>query len=268
MDDVVHETIHDAITIEGDVWAFVGDEDNPSLVPYASVADVYADDADADIDVDDDDVEDSGTVPSTGRKKKGVVPFPPQQASFCFADRQFLLCGNENDPAAAVPTSLEVAQSITILDADGKETYSVLVKLLTVPHLRRLSKQFGIKGYGSKMKYEIRQLLAAKKSSYDRYNIDALATPVNSSSADNTKNIVRVINGVFHPDNFESFLTLNNRKDRSDFEYGNGANNVNFWTIVADCVNDATNTDLDTFRLLDNNPEYNTYKVKRWNKYK
>jgi hypothetical protein len=64
---------------------------------------------------------------------------------------------------------------------------------------------------------------------------------------------------VFHPDNYERFLTLNDRKERKDFEYGNGSNNVNFWALLADYVNDAMNSELDGFRVIDNNPDYANY---------
>jgi hypothetical protein len=58
------------------------------------------------------------------------------------------------------------------------------------------------------------------------------------------------INGVFHPDNYETFLTLNDRNFCKDFDYGNGSNNSNFLALVADYINDATNLQLDGFRVI------------------
>lgn len=81
-----------------------------------------------------------------------------------------------------------------------------------------------------------------------------------ASSSDNTKNIIRVINAVFHPDNFESFLTLNDCKNRKDFKIGTGANILNFWGIIADQVNDHNNIDLDEFMVLSTmTEEYRKY---------
>lgn len=70
---------------------------------------------------------------------------------------------------------------------------------------------------------------------------------------------MRVINGVFHPDYFSTFVMLNNRKGRSDFEVGAGANNINFWSIIADFINDASNIELDNFFFIDDNEDYNKY---------
>jgi hypothetical protein len=81
----------------------------------------------------------------------------------------------------------------------------------------------------------------------------------NNSSIDNTKNIIRIINAVFHPENYDAFLCINNRKDRKDFEYGNGSNNNMFWSTIADFVNDASNVDIDSFYIIEDNDDYNKY---------
>lgn len=101
----------------------------------------------------------------------------------------------------------------------------------------------------------------AEKNGTNRYNIDGLA--LNSiSSGDNTKNIVHIVNAVFHPDYFDTFLTLNDRKARKDFEKGNGAKNLQFWSIIADFVNGANNIELDDFFVINENDDYNQYVLK------
>jgi hypothetical protein len=154
-------------------------------------------------------------VEETNATRRNKQPFPVELESFSFADRQCLICGNEKDPNSS--EMLEVAQKIILSDDDGNEYYSLEIKNLITFNLRKLARQFGLKNLGPRTKFEIRLALAEKKNCTSRYNIDALANNPRSSS-DNTKNIIRVINAVFHPDNYETFLCINDRKDRKDFE--------------------------------------------------
>lgn len=200
--------------------------------------------------------------PFTAPKKKEQI-FPPELRMFTYAHAMYLVCGNEkapNSPADDDDNYLEVAQKIEGYN-DGKNegNYNLILDRLTCKNLRLLAKQFGIKNLGSKTKFEIRLALAEKKNSNNRYNIDAFASSKHQTANDNTKNIVRIVNGVFHPDNFDTFLTLNDRKSRRDFETGPGANNMNFWSLIADYVNDLNNEDLDYFRVDDNDELYKDY---------
>jgi hypothetical protein len=146
-------------------------------------------------------------------------------------------------------------KKLIITNASGNETFNVLLNSLTAPHLCTLARNFGLKNLGSRTKFEICLAMAEKKHHATRYNINALAKT--ASSINNTKNIICVTNGGFHPDNYDSFLCINNWKDRADFEYRNGRNNNVFWSIIADLVNNASNESLDTFLIIDNNDEYN-----------
>jgi hypothetical protein len=193
---------------------------------------------------------------TTTTTKKPKQVFPPELESFGFNDRHCLICGNEKDRNSG--ESFEVAQKIVLTNASGATIFQIKVSALTSANIRKLARNFGLKNLGSKSKFEIRLALAEKKNHVSRFNIDALATK-NNSSIDNTKNIIRIINAVFHPDNYDAFLTINNRKDRKDFEYGNGSNNNVFWSTIADFVNDASNVDLDSFYFIEENEDYNKY---------
>jgi hypothetical protein len=188
---------------------------------------------------------------------KEKTTFPTELDTFSFANRQSLICGSEPDPSNP-GNLLEVAQKIMLFNNVGVLYYSIVIDTLVTKDLRRLAKQFGIKNLGSRTKFEVRFALAEKKSISSRYNIKSLGNN-NNSCGDNTKNIIRIINALFHPDNYETFICLNDRKTRLDFEVGVGSNNSNFWALLADYVNDASNTNLDTFELIENNEEYNTY---------
>lgn len=192
--------------------------------------------------------------PDNATSTKRTQEFPRELDTFSFDDRRYMICGNELGPPTEGNTvPLEVAQKIV-----GYNEYSIDLNSLTVINLRKLAKKFGLRNFGSTKKFGLRLALAEKKNSTCRYNIDALASS-STSSNDNTKNIVRVINGVFHPDNFEAFLTINDRKTRKDFETGNGAKNDKFWALIADYVNDITNDELEYFRVINDDELYNMY---------
>jgi hypothetical protein len=145
-----------------------------------------------------------------------------------------------------------------LLNSVGVVYYAIAIDTLVTKDLRRLAKQFGIKNLRSCTKFEVQFALAEKKSISSCYSIKTLGNN-NNSCGDNTNNIICIINALFHPDNFKTFICLNDCKTRTDFEVGVGSNNSNFWALLADYVNDASNTDLDSFALIDNNNEYNTY---------
>jgi hypothetical protein len=246
------ENILETICFEGQVFYLCGNPDDPTLIPGpVRVRQVPIEAA-----MDAEPIE--PIVPAAARARPTPQLFPPELENFSFADRNCVLCGNEPDPKPdASEDTFEVAQTIVLTDSNGAETYSLVIDSLHSNNLRKLANMFGIRGQGSKSKWETRLAIAQKKSLQSRYNIGSLS--YNNSSIDNTKNIVRVINGIFHPDNFETFLSLNDRKDRTDFEYGNGPNNVNFWALLADYVNDASNESLDSFRKVDNDTTYDEY---------
>lgn len=193
-----------------------------------------------------DDKEVAFTTP-TLKKKAEKHLLPIELRNFTYADRQYMVCGMDNDTSKGNSENyFEVAQKI---EGYGDENYSIVLNNLTVLGLRQLSKQFKIRNVGSQTKFEIQMLLAARKNSTDKYNIDGLGSS-KVTSADNTKIIVRIVNAVFHPDNFEAFLSLNDRKGRNAFETGLGANNNKFGSIIADFVNDVSNIDLDKFLII------------------
>jgi hypothetical protein len=175
--------------------------------------------------------------------------------SISFIQQRYIICGNEKAPNTN--ETLDVAQSITITDATGMETFNILINTLTAPNLRTLACNFGLKNIGSRTKFEICLAMAEKKNHATLYNIDALAK--STSLINNTKNNIQVINSVFHPDYYNSFFCINNWKDCADFECRNGSNNNVFWSLIADFVNDASNKSLDTFLVIDDNEDYNKY---------
>jgi hypothetical protein len=180
------------------------------------------------------------------KKDQDKQILPRELESFSFDDRNSLICGSKTDPSSM--ELLEVAQKIVFMDPiTGEITYSCNLETLHVHNLRLLATKFGIKNQGSRTKFSIQFALAEKKLHHKRCNIDILASS-NGKPSNNTKNIVCVINCVFHPEHFDSFLCINDRKDCQDFEFGS--------------VNDVTNFGLDKFYSIDDNEEYNHYIVR------
>jgi hypothetical protein len=150
-----------------------------------------------------------------------------------------------------------VAKSIDITDNNGISIFSQDLEKLPASTLRMVAKNFGCRNVGSYTKFQVRLQMALKKTMKTNYCIND-ATSTNNATT-NTKNYIRVINSCFHPDNFESFLKIN---DRNDFEVGNGANNHNFWSIVSDFQNDLDSQSISQFMtIVDNinNTQYSIY---------
>lgn len=89
---------------------------------------------------------------AVSRQRYTTPGFPEELLSFGFGDRQYLICGNEQDPAKENGDDyLEVAQKI---EEYPTKKYCFLLERFTVIHLRKLSKQFGLKNLGSCTKFD------------------------------------------------------------------------------------------------------------------
>lgn len=174
-------------------------------------------------------------------------PFPAELIGFGFDKKQYLILENEfkDDNTNGEREQIVVATGIRFTDELGNPTFYQKLDLLSATNLRILAKSFGCKNLGSKSKFCIRFAMAQKKSLGIRY-LQNTVTNCNGAEL-NTKNYIRVINAVFHPDNYESFMLINDRKSRDDFETGNGSRNCVFYNNIANYYNDLMNHDLDYF---------------------
>jgi hypothetical protein len=107
-----------------------------------------------------------------------------------------------------------VAKSIEVTNSAGIVTFAQDLEKLSAPTLRMVAKNFGCRNVGSLAKFQVRLQMAQKKTMSTNYNINDASSTHNATT--NTKNYIRVINACFHPENFESFLKINDRKDRND----------------------------------------------------
>jgi hypothetical protein len=188
----------------------------------------------------------------------------PRLLAFTWEQKEFLILSHEADPRGKTDkersTLIIVAKSIEIMDNDGTIIFSQELDKLSSPNLRIIAKNFGCRNVGSMAKFQVRLQMALKKTMMTNYSINEATSTLNAIT--NTKNYIRVINACFHPDNFESFLKINDRKDRKDFEVGNGAKNDNFWSIISDFQNDLDNKSINNFLPIEeplNNQPYSVY---------
>lgn len=182
------------------------------------------------------------------------VQLPPELINFSFENEKDLILHNEADPKSKTEEGATnfvlVAYKIDLKDINEVVFSSILLDDLTVPQLRKLAMMFGCKGVGSMSKFHIRYTMGLKKNLNNVYSQSEIC---NGNNADNnTKNLIRIINTVFHTEFFESFLLINDRKKRKDFETGNGIKNENFWVDVSNFCNDLLSTGLDNFLILKN----------------
>ena len=63
----------------------------------------------------------------------------------------------------------------------------------------------------------------------------------------------RIVSGLFTNEILPAFSQINDRKDRKDYEVGNGARNERLFRSLSDIVNDTASTHLDEL-IIPNNP--------------
>ena len=166
----------------------------------------------------------------TSKKTRKIAQLPDDLKTFVFNDTNssLLICGGENLPSNHPDAQTDhgrsriyqVAQKIQL--SNGK-TYDLIGKDLTVDQLRLLCKVFGAKGAGSMNKFDCRKALAMRKVLGRQYCIGKIVDPKDNDSRHVT--YIVLTNALFHGDFRDKFLSINNSKNRDDFETGVGSNN-------------------------------------------
>lgn len=134
----------------------------------------------------------------------------------------------------------------SIVDEDGNtidtavSLHDVLLEPLLTVEIRKVCMLLGCSGYRSKKKGECCYIIASRKhqiANYKDYGItnDTLLLKQNT--------LLRIINALFHEDNFSSFSKLNENKTRTELDKGNAGNNKQFHINLSDYVKDAMNND-------------------------
>lgn len=192
------------------------------------------------------------TTASSKKKARDDANWPAELNTFTFEDKDCIICTSENNKKGksdeAVSNIRSVATSISYTPPESDTVFNFELNKLTCANLRRFAAQIGCMNTYNKSKYITRYYIAQRKEKGTK-NPDSEIGNINGD--ENTKNYVRVINTIFHPDFFPVFCTLNDRKDRDSFETGAGANNLSFWVSVSNFCNDWTNIDIQDFLRFD-----------------
>ena len=194
----------------------------------------------------------------TSKKSRKIVELPDDLKTFVFnnTDASLLVCGGEslpsNHPDAQTGHGrariFQVAQKIQL--TNGKN-YDLIGKDLTVDQLRLLCKVFGAKGAGSMNKFDCRKALAMRKVLGHQYCVGKIVDPKDNDCRHVT--YIVLTNALFHSDFRDKFLSINNSKNREDFETGVGLNNKRLWSDIADWINDPTIEDSSKWYPIDDN---------------
>lgn len=186
------------------------------------------------------------------RIKKSEMPFPVELKDITHDDMNCVTFVSEYDTKSTNDDDRQNIETVAYkLDYVVPSTgilYSLILNKMPAFNLRKLANKLGARGLGSCTKYQARRAIAECKIEGKAYVMSNITNYTSTTAADkNTKCYIRVINVVFHPENFEIFLTLNDRKDRANFEYSDGAHNKGFWHLISDMCNDFSNQDINTF---------------------
>ena len=188
----------------------------------------------------------------TSKKSRKIVELPDDLKTFVFNDTNasLLVCGGENLPSNHPDAQtdhgrariFQVAQKIQL--TNGKN-YDLIGKDLTVNQLQLLCKVFGAKGAGSMNKFDCRKVLGCQ------YCVGKIVDPKDNDCCHVT--YIVLTNALFHSDFRDKFLSINNSKNREDFETGVGLNNKRLWSDIADWINDPTIEDSSKWYPIDDN---------------
>ena len=194
----------------------------------------------------------------TSKKTRKIAQLPDDLKTFVFNDTNasLLVCVGENLPSNHPDAQTDhgrsriyqVAQKIHL--SNGK-SYDLIGKDLTVDQLRLLCKVFGAKGAGSMNKFDCRKTLAMRKVLGRQYCVGKIVDLKDNDCRHVT--YIVLTNALFHSDFRDKSLSINNSKNREDFETGVGSNNKRLWSDIADWINDPTIEDSSKWYPIDDN---------------
>jgi hypothetical protein len=168
----------------------------------------------------------------------------------CRFVRTTTFCGDELDGKKKDPENqgpFLVALSIKV---DDSHTYNL--GKLGVFQMRNLARKFGCKGIGSANLFKIRRAMALRVTTGAAYANNQIVNPVSDPQVEQTRKTntnCRIVTALFTNEILPEFSKINDRKDRRDFETGNGANNERLFRKLSDMVNDTNSTKLDELIL-------------------
>jgi hypothetical protein len=149
--------------------------------------------------------------------------------------------GMEVDAKGKTSKEKEPAHVAQYIKLDDGTKYDL--QTLKSDQIRKLPLNFGCKGVQSATLFNCRKAMATRISMGVIYNNMNVANPSTTTDTIKINTCIRISNAFVHPEILPYTLTMNDKKDRADFEHGNGARNKNLYMMIADMVNDTERND-------------------------
>ena len=140
----------------------------------------------------------------------------------------------------------EVMVAYKVVFDENDENKTVDLEKLTLDQLRRLCKNVGVQYVNKCSKFQCRKALWVLAQYQQQREKDGASL---STVSDRTShNIIRITNVIFSHNFLDSFLALNDIKNRVDHETGGLPND--FWADVADALNGASEDDDSAVQVI------------------
>jgi hypothetical protein len=182
----------------------------------------------------------STTAPQNLKRAKGALP--PELESLTYNNaKDKVEFGMEVDAKGKTSEEKEPARVAQYIKLDDGTKYDL--QTLKSDQIRKLPLNFGCKGVQSATLFNCRKAMATRFSMGVIYNNMNVANPSTTTDTIKINTCICISNAFVHPEILPCTLKMNDKKDRADFEHGNGARNKNLYTMIADMVNDTKRND-------------------------
>ena len=134
-------------------------------------------------------------------------------------------------------------------DVNGNEVetalslFGYILEDLTTLQLRKVCSLLGVGGYKSQGKVKCCEMIAKEKVREHSYGSKSSFGIINATTLLKHNTLLRIINALFHKDNFDEFASMNQKKSRQELDVGGVGNNKRFLSTLSDYINDEINND-------------------------
>ena len=179
------------------------------------------------------------TVPTVATAKKRKTKDLPQSLTYLTEDNfRFKIHGRLEADSKDPDGEVMVAHTVDV-DGDDGGVSTLELNVLTIDQMRKLCRNVGVSYVNKCNKFQCRKALwVLAEYQEKRYNDGRVMATTTEKM---TNNIIRLTNIVFSNEFYDSFIKLNDNKNRTDHE--RHALPKHFWNDVAEAMNGAADDD-------------------------
>ena len=179
------------------------------------------------------------TVPTVTTVKKRKTKDLPQSLTYLTEDNfRFKIHGRLEADSKDPDGEVMVVHTVDV-DGDDGGVSTLELNVLTIDQMRKLCRNVGVSYVNKCNKFQCRKALwVLAEYQEKRYNDGRVMATTTEKM---TNNIIRLTNIVFSNEFYDSFIKLNDNKNRSDHE--RHALPKHFWNDVAEAMNSAADDD-------------------------